>query len=193
MNEKTFDLCIQSDTWDTIKPRIIVYKGREYFKLKPGLWADVMGDEFWRQYRMPCAFSFKNNVVSLNPEEAYLTVSGKCKDSINCGNTFIGILDKEPVQGLNVWIKVKCKDTRFDNHTKIKRQLRNEKRQLIGEQVAKNGAADSRRKLAVKEQNLGDIEAPIVYSSNVLRKLAQETNDKAIGVNKLDGNNPVDI
>ena len=94
-----------------------------------------------------------------------------------------------------MWIKVKSKDTRGQPHEKMKRQLRNKKLQIIGSQVAQEGAANFRRKLAVKVQrcrsDVGDVEAPNLYKSDLLRKLAQESKDKDIGVDRKDGNNPV--
>ena len=103
-----------------------------------------------------------------------MTIIGKCK-SRKCNNTFLGVVDEKPLNGIDVLIKVKSKDTRGQPHDKMKRQLRNKKRQIIGPQVAQEGAANFRRKLAVKVQRLGDVEAPNLYKSDVLRKLAQET------------------
>ena len=73
----------------------------------------------------------------------------------------------------------------------IKRQLCNHKREVLAKQAQKEGAANIRRKIAAKEQNLGDVEAPILYSSEVFHKLIQEYNDKELGINSKDGNNPV--
>lgn len=97
---------------------------------------------------MPCAFAFKNNVVSRNPDEPFLKIKGECRDSIQCRNIFIGLIEEKPIIGSDVRLKVSCNDTRNCSHEVMKRQLKNEKRQLIGQQVVKEGSANLRRKIA---------------------------------------------
>lgn len=92
-----------------------------------------------------------------------------------------------------MWIDVLCKDTRPFNHEPLKRQLRNKKRADIGKEVVMEGAASYRKKLALKTQNLGDVEAPILYKNEVLRKLIQESNDKKLGLDSKDGSDPGEI
>lgn len=51
-------------------------------------------------------------------------------------------------------------------------------------EVIMEEAANYRRKLALKIQDLGDVEAPILYKNDVLRKLIQESKDKKLGIGK---------
>ena len=85
---------------------------------------------------MPCAFSFKQATVSLNPEKPFISIQGNCK-SKKCKNKFYAIAKTEPCDGADLWLKVKTKDMTDLPHEAIKRQLRNEKRKIIGQQLMK--------------------------------------------------------
>ena len=67
-----FNLCIRKELWNRMKPEKKNYKNREYLVLAPGVWTDILADEHWLQYRIPCAFSFKKATVSSNPERPYI-------------------------------------------------------------------------------------------------------------------------
>ena len=76
-----FDLCILNKLRQEIKSVARVYNDREYLPLLPGIWFDIVADNFWKQYRMPCAFTFKKATVSLNPSRPLLYIIEKCKSS----------------------------------------------------------------------------------------------------------------
>ena len=143
---------------------------------------------------MPCAFTFKKATVSLNPSRPFLNIIGKCKSS-ECDNKFQAIAEKEPIRGKDLWLSVYLsEDTRdVPFYEDIQRQLRNEKRKVIGAQLLKEGAANCRRNIAKKLIQLGDVKPPILYSSDVLRKLLQECRDEELGVDPKDGSDPVHI
>lgn len=187
-----FDVKIENHYWEKIKPVSREYKSREYQVLKPGEWTDVFADAFLLQYRLPCAFSFKFAKVSKDADRLFLYIYGKCKSS-KCANILQAICKDEPISGADLWLQVKCRDTRLENHESVQRQLRNKKRRDIGEKVLREGAANCRRNLARETVELGDLNAPTLPKKDVLRKLLQECRDKELGVNKKDGTNPVEI
>ena len=81
---------------------------------------------------------------------------------------------------LSVYLSEDTRDVPF--HEDIQRQLRNEKRKVIAAQLLIEGAANCRRNIAKKLIQLGDVKPPILYSSDVLRKLLQECRDEELGV-----------
>lgn len=186
-DSEIFNMCLINELWEKMKPVCKIYNGKEFLVLTPGVWTDIVADEFWKEFRIPCAFTFRYCKVSENPEKIYVKIQGRCK-SKECNNEFLGFIEEKPIPGSDVWMKVNCKDTRQNSHEEMKRQLRNKKRQDIGKEVITEGASNYRRKLAKKIQNLGDVEAPVLYKNDVIRKLIQETNDKKLGVDAKDGN-----
>lgn len=80
-----------------------------------------------------------------------------------------------------------------DNHEELKKQLLFEKRKEIGKILMKDGAANTRRKIALDVQNIGDFPAPNLYKGEVLRKLLQECKDKELNVDPKEGSNPIFI
>ena len=93
-DDNRFDLCILNKLWQEMKPVTRVYNGRQYLTLPPGVWSDIIADNFWKQYRMPCAFTFKKATVSLNPSRPFLNIIGMCKSS-ECDSKFQAIAEKE--------------------------------------------------------------------------------------------------
>ena len=100
-----FDLCILNKLWQEMKPVTRVYNGRQYLTLPPGVWSDIMAENFWKQYRMSYGFTFKKATVSLNPSRPFLYIIGKCKSS-DCDNKFQAIAEKEPICGIDLLLSV---------------------------------------------------------------------------------------
>ena len=190
---EVFDLFINADLWKQMKPVTRIYKGRTYTVLNPGVWGDIVADEFWYQYRMPCAFNFKKATVSFEVNKPFLYIQGKCKCDDKYHNEFHAIADAEPSENTGLWLKVKTKDTRCVAHKVMKRQLRFNKRKVIGQKVLKEGAANCRRNIARQVQNIGDLPAPILYKSEILRKLLQESLDEELGIDRKGGHDVVCI
>ena len=82
-------------------------------------------------------------------------------------------------------------NTRDTSHEPLKRQLKDEKHKLIGQQVLKEGVTNAKRNIARKVFHLGDGSSPILYTNDVLRKLMQECINEELVVDPLDGNHPV--
>lgn len=204
--EEIFNLLIRRDLWEQMKPVMKNYNGREVLILPPGVWADIVADEFHKQYQLPCAFSFKKHTVSQrkNQQESateieeypeddntpYITILASCK-SDKCNNKLFATAKNKPITGADLWLEVKCVDTRLKPHEDIKRQLRFHKRQEIGKIVLREGAANTRRQIAKEVQNLGEFPAPILYKNDVLRKVLQEAKDKELNVDPADGTDPL--
>lgn len=182
-----FNLFIKSEElWNRMKSVKLIFKNREYSVLLPGVWSDIVADEYWLQFRMPCAFSFKKAIVSSNPIKPFIFIQGKCN------NEFHATAKTEPYEGADLWLNVKSRNTRDDPHEPIKRQLKNENRKVVGQQTLKEGVANRKRDIARKVLSLGNAPAPILCNSDVLRKLMQECIDEEFGVDSVDGgNNPV--
>ena len=99
--------------------------------------------------------------VASDPDRPFLYIPGKCK-SRKCNNEFQAIAKKEPNGKEDLRLLVKCRDTRLENHEVIVRQLRHQKRKVIGEKVLKEGAANCRRNIAKDNIQLGDVNSPIL-------------------------------
>ena len=189
-NSNIFDLLISNELYQQMKPTTRQYKDRNTIVLEPGVWADIVNDEFWRQFRLPCAYSFKKASVSLTEGNVFLSIKGQCK-SKQCQSPFVAVAEREPCNGQDLLLRVKTYDTSQSVHETIKRQLRNYKRRVVGEQTVTEGASNMRRILAKNNLVLGDIEAPIVYKLDTLRKLKQETTDRKLGMTAEDAQHPV--
>lgn len=83
------------------------------------------------------------------------------------------------------------KDTSTIPHEKVKRQLRFQKRQIVGKDLLIEGATNWRRRIATQEMKIGDIEPTLLYESSVLRKVKQEYHDKILDVGLTDGKDPI--
>lgn len=192
-NNSTFILYISYDIWTEIKAGFIKYKDKIYGCLKPGVWSDIISDEFWRQFRLPCAYAFKRAKVYFSDNRShFIVINERCKSKA-CASSFTAYADTEPKLGENLTLRCITKDTSTIPHEKVKRQLRFQKRQVIGKALVDNGVSNWRRKIATEEMQHGDIEPPLLYESSVLRKLKQEYNDKILGVDSKDGNDPIII
>lgn len=189
----TFILLIAYELWTEMKAGYIEYKNKTYGCLKPGVWSDIISDEFWRQFRLPCAYVFKRAKAFFSDKHSYfIVINGKCKNK-SCGSLFTAYVDTEPKRGDNLIMRCITKDTSTVPHEKIKRQLRFRKRQIVGKDLLVEGVSNWRRRIAMEEMDNGDIEPPLLYESSVLRKVKQEYHDKILGVNPKDGKDPIYI
>jgi len=188
----TFNLYITYELWSEIKAGYIEYKDKTYGCLKPGIWSDVISDEFWRQFRLPCAYVFKRAKVFFSDKRShFIIINGKCKSKA-CGSSFTAYVDAEPKKGEHLIMRCVTKDTSTIPHEKVKRQLRFQKRQIVGKDLLVEGVSNWRRRLAMQEMKIGDIEPPFLYEPSILRKVKQEYHDKTLDGPK-DGKDPIYI
>ena len=182
-----FDLIISQENWDKIKPDgTVKYGHREKHILKRKVWSNVIYEEFWRQYRMPCAFAFKRADITLaSDNQTYnLKIGGRCTDK-DCLNTFVGTAEVRP-DSHGFIIKVKTRDTRFDNHNRKIRRLNGERRKEARDEMAAEGCAVWRKRKAREMMKPGDIIPPSIPSDAVCRQAKMEGFNAKIGVNKED-------
>lgn len=86
-NVKCFNLEISYRKCIKMKPITIMYgktkKKKAYTILNPGVWANIINDEFLKNYKMPCTYIYKRcRVYNSSSSKYFLTFQGKCKD---CG------------------------------------------------------------------------------------------------------------
>lgn len=94
-NCTTFDLHLDKNQWDEIKPGQTT-KQNSYCTLKPGVWTNVIADAFFNQFRLPCSYLFKQaNIFTSCNSPYYLVIKGRCS-SKKCLNPFKGLLHFEP-------------------------------------------------------------------------------------------------
>lgn len=81
-----------------MKPTTVMYgvknNKKAYTTLKPGVWTNIINDEFLKNYKMPCTYIYKRcRVYNSSISEHCLTFRGKCKD---CGVYLHGWSDRKP-------------------------------------------------------------------------------------------------
>jgi hypothetical protein len=151
--------------------------------LKPHVWTDVINYAFLSAHKLPCNFIYKR--CKAFPEfgisKHYITFSAKCKD-ITCGAYLYGWCDVKPQEGKPLEISVLSKNTKeLETKHTTKRQLRGEKRKVIGKEL-ENSLACNWRRTNVSDLEFGNFSPPNLYRRNVLRKLKQEAKDKKFGI-----------
>lgn len=137
-------------------------------------------DAFWEQHKIPCTYAVKKHHISTSERVCFLVFNGECKDS-TCKAKLIGEIDNEPEVGKNIVIIFIAKDTsEVDYPDEKKRPLCNNKRKIIGEKILISGASQWQRKFSDTNIEYGDIQGPLLYNKNVLRKAKQNFIDNDI-------------
>lgn len=136
-DKSVFILYISYDIWTEIKAGFIEYKDKVYGCLKPSVWSDAISEEFWRQFRLPCAYVFKRAKVYFSDNRShFIVIKGKCKSKA-CASSFTAYAEPnassftayiEPKIGENLTLRCITKDTSTIPHENVKRQLRFRKR-----------------------------------------------------------------
>lgn len=183
-NEMIFNLILNSEEWEQIKPLQLNDK-RSNHTLRPWVWTNIVADAFYQQYRLPCAYTFIRGEVNVSSEREYfLKITGKCK-SKKCGNIFKGFADSEPssVSG-ELCIRVETQDTRGKSHEILQRPLNGKKRKQIGKKAIGEGCSNLHKKLTRENLRFGDSHVPIMPSLDVLRHAKKEAIDEELGTKK---------
>jgi len=183
--EKMFVLEIPYEKYIEMEPKIVQYKKnstiRSYNVMKKNAWSDVVNDAFLLEYKLPCNFVYKRCKVRINSANSqyFIHFEAKCKD---CNNILQGWSHDEPTKGHPLKLEIRTSDTRgHDLEHNSKRQLKGEKRKLIGSQLTTELASNWRRSQA-SNMEFGSISPPNLYRSSVLRKAKQEYKDHALGI-----------
>lgn len=184
-NVKRFSIEIPYKKFIKMSPIEVMYgkkkHRKQYSVLKPGVWTNIINDEFLKNYKMPCTYVYKRCRVSTDSSRAnhYLTFQAKCKD---CGVFLNGWADHKPVEGFPLQLNIETEDTRHcweDHHSK--RPLNGKKRSHVGKQLSKDTANNWQRS-AVSYMEFGDHIPPNVYNKHVLWKYKQQFIDNFLGI-----------
>lgn len=114
-----------------------------------------------------------------------MKIYGKCMSS-KCGNSFFGYSDEEPGAG-HLLIKVKTRDTTFDDHEQVVRPLNGKYRKQIGKEAAAEGCSNLRKRKARELMTTGDTVAPAIPSLEVMRQAKMEFINEELGIPKIQG------
>lgn len=94
-----------------MKAEYVEYKDKTYGCLKSGVCSDIISDEFWRQFRLPCAYVFKRAKVFFSDKRShFIIINGKCKSKA-CGSSFTAYVDKESKRGEHLIMRCITKNT----------------------------------------------------------------------------------
>lgn len=181
INESIKYIVLTEDQWNEIKPT----DGTQP-KLQPGTWTNIIALALWAQFRMPCAFIFKKaRVRKAEDEQSYLiNFAGICKSKV-CSNTIKSLGEKKPNEE-DITFAIETRDTRYDKHEIVKRPFNRKRRQEAFHALKTEGSEKYRKYEARQLMLPGDVEPPILPSSDVLRQAKKEGIDKNLGIDKLD-------
>lgn len=182
-DEMWFDLLLTSDEWEQIKP--LQSEEKSKLTLRPWIWTNIVADAFYRQHRLPCAYTFTRSEVNVSSTRQYfIKITGSCK-SKTCRSIFKGFADTEPsLDSGELCIRVKTRNTRDQIHEIIQRPLNGEKRKQVGKETIAKGCSNLRRKMIRENFNLGDTEAPVIPSLDILRHAKKEAINEELGSKK---------
>ncbi|CAF4833035.1 unnamed protein product [Pieris macdunnoughi] len=160
--------------WNSInKIAPIVENKPNTLGLQPKVWTDVLALEFWKQYRLKCAFVFKKATIQ-EYGNYYLTIFGRCKAK-TCKKKIFGYVEENPGDYGDVIIKINCRDTRFEKHEDCKRPLQGKRRDEMKKEVKEKGVKGSNLDAAQKLLQPGDTQCPVMSRANVLYQLKKES------------------
>lgn len=172
------EMNIGKKTWKEIEPQVVSYKERDYANLQPG-WTNIIYKHLWDQFKLPCAFNFKNAKVN-EPENAiWISITAHCPE---CGSHLNLYSIKGPTEtGMHFYISTN--DTRGIVHTK-KRQIKGVERECVAKDLDGVSTYTWRRQKAEELMDFGDVEPAHLYNEGTLRKVRQQARDKKLGVTK---------
>lgn len=154
-------ITLSKSEWDTLKLNIVKYKDREYEVLVIG-WSD---DILWSHLKLSCPFSFKNAKINRNPGEIFLSIKGSCSEC----ESKIHIYSQSEPTGDSPILNISTFDSRGIIHKK-KRQVRDDRRILIGKELQGTFTYGWRRNEANKLMDFGDVVPANLPSEDVARK-----------------------
>lgn len=168
-----FDVKLSRHLWETItKVNPISKNDNNYLGLQPKIWTDTLALEFWKRYRLKCAFVFKKVTIH-SYGKYYATMIGRCK-SKKCLNYLFCYIENDPSIDGDIMIKMNCRDTRFEKHDDCKRPLQRKRRVEMRKEVKNKGVKASNNDAARNLLEPGDTQCPIMSKPNVLYQLKKE-------------------
>lgn len=182
---KCFSFEISYRKFIKMNPTEVIYGNKKYKKkyivLKPGVWTNIINDEFLKNYKMPCNYVYRRCRIAndFSRSKHFLTFKAKCKD---CGVVLHGWADRKPEEGFPLQLNIQTEDTRDfweDHHSK--RSLKGHKRSKVGKELSKDTASNW-QKHAVSSLEFGDHVPPNIYNKSVLWKCKQQFNDNILEI-----------
>ncbi|XP_011878612.1 PREDICTED: uncharacterized protein LOC105567939 [Vollenhovia emeryi] len=165
-----FNLILSANEWEQIKP----LQTANQYSLRPWVWTNVVADAFYRQFRLPCAYTFVRSLIFQPESRYYIKIIGNCKSKL-CGNFFKGVVYvKPPDSNSPLRIHVKTCDTRGRPHEVLRRPLNGQKRKEAGKAAITEGCSSLQQRMANETLNLEETDAPIIPSLAVLRLAKKE-------------------
>lgn len=185
LEESWFNLILTPKQWNEIKPATSESNLTEGRTLRAGVWTNIIADEFYRQHRLPCAYSFRRGQISVSPQSShYLKIEGCCRAN-QCKNFFHGYLDRQPAPNdQQIIISVRTRNTSRATHEDVRRNLNGQKRAEFGQQSYAEGASNMLKRLRRENMGRGDEEGPNIPKCDVLRHAKMEHINRELGMKK---------
>lgn len=176
-----FDLTFSKKDWKAIKLHDKMYEdGRIYIIFQSG-WSDIFANNIWKQFHIPCPWTFKNVKASRQKSTTYCRVRAKCTE---CNAKLICTLRDKPDNERNIIFKCIVKSAVPDYIHKKRRQLRGGRRVAVANKLidTKTDAISYIRTEAKDLINFRDPYPPTLPKTATLRKAISETKDKRLGL-----------
>lgn len=91
--------------------------------LKQGTWTNIVFDEFYKKFNLPCCFVFKRCKILSTSADNFLKIFAKCKDSTRNENLY-AYAKRKPLEDEPLKLKVITLDTSNVPHdTTYKRHI----------------------------------------------------------------------
>lgn len=181
----SFDIRIEGDEWNSIKPILKYDKDRIDQRFQSG-WSRLVSLKIWQTVKLPCSFVFKRHKFYKNSDFPYFQLFGYCSDK-SCKQDIIGICENNEYED-NVTIKFECLDTTKKKHTK-KLPLSGPSRDEAKKDLRNMKPAKYRQRLANNFLNDSGGDCPFVSSTHVYATARQESVDNFYGIS----NHPGDV
>lgn len=127
-NIEKLNLKLTKEEWKTIKPQDSIYEdGRLYITFQPG-WSDIFARNIWMQFRIPCAWTFKNSKISRKEDKTYCRIKATCEE---CSAKLICTLAEKLAKKEDIIFNCVIKNAIPVYVHKKRRQLRGRRRALL--------------------------------------------------------------
>ena len=182
--QSTYTLSIPFHEYLKMEPSLIFYKEGQCMKrrkvLKKGEWTNIITQNFYNEYLLPCAYSFKRNKVSVseNSQNFFFYAEGWCKE---CKAPILVTAERKPEFSEPLKLTIKAIDTRNIHHH-LKFAVSGSRRSQISNELLHTAPSNWRREEARKKMKFGQSEPPILPSLAVCRTIRQEAKKKEFGL-----------
>ena len=182
-----FNISIPFDEYLKMKPSLVIQKEGSCKKrrrvLRKGAWTNILNDNFYKEYELPCAYSFKRNKVRVirDLRKPFFFAEGHCKE---CKLPITVTAQNEPSYPDSLELIIKATDTRGVPHHK-KVCVVGSRRSEIAKELLNTAPSNWRREKARKLMKFGQSEPPTLPSLSVCRKIRSEAKSKEYGIPQI--------